>query len=61
MQHVVRHEVRRDSSAIKFDKDEIAVILALFYWLKRLTNEGWKETGVPGENPWCQASENATY
>ena len=25
------------------------------------TNEGGEETGVPGENPWRQASENATY
>ena len=26
-----------------------------------LTNEGGVETGVPGENPWRRASENATY
>ena len=25
-----------------------------------LTNEGGEETGVPGENPWWPASENAT-
>ena len=25
-----------------------------------LTDEGWEETGVPKENPWQQASENAT-
>ena len=26
-----------------------------------VTDEGGEETGVPGENPWGQASENATY
>ena len=26
-----------------------------------LTDEGGEETGVPQENPWWQASENATY
>ena len=31
---VTCHLVRRDSSAIKFDRDEIAFIWALFYWLK---------------------------
>ena len=33
MQHVVYHVVQRDSSAIKFDRVDIAFILALFYWL----------------------------
>ena len=51
MQHVACHLVRRDSSAIKFDRDEIAFILALLYWLKPLTDEEGEETGVPGENP----------
>ena len=50
VQHVC-HVVRRDSSATKFDRVEIASILALFYWLKPLTAEGGEETGVPGENP----------
>ena len=36
MVHFVCHVVRRDSSAIKFDRVEIAFILALFYWLKQL-------------------------
>ena len=45
------HLVRRDSSAVEFDRVEIAFILALFYWLKRLTDVGGEETGVPGENP----------
>ena len=31
--HVTCHLVRRDSSAIKFDRVEIAIIWALFYWL----------------------------
>ena len=34
------HLARRDSSAIKFVGVEIAFILALFYWLKPLTDEG---------------------
>ena len=51
MQRVVCHVVGRDSSAVKFDRVEIAFILALFYWLKPLTDDGGEETGVPGENP----------
>ena len=31
--HVTCHVVRRDSSAIKFERVEIAFTLALFYWL----------------------------
>ena len=46
--NVVCHLVLRDSSAIKFDRVEIAFIAALFYWLKPLTDEGGEETGVPG-------------
>ena len=53
--------VQRDSSATKFDRVEIAFILALLHWLKPLTNEGGEETGVSEENPWLQASEIATY
>ena len=34
--HVTCHLVRRDSSAIKFDRVEIAFIWALFDWLNRL-------------------------
>ena len=49
------------SSAIKFERVEIAFILAVFYWLEPLTDEGGEETGVPGENLSWQASENATY
>ena len=41
MQRVVCHLVRGDSSAIKFDRVEMAFILALLYWLKPLTDEGW--------------------
>ena len=32
------HVARRDSSAVKFDRVEIAFNLALFYWLKRLAD-----------------------
>ena len=57
MQHVVCHVVRRDRSATTFGRAEIAFSLALFYWLKRLTDEGGEETGVPGENPRRRHSE----
>ena len=36
----VCHLVRRDSSAIKTDRVKIAFIVALFRWLKLLTDEG---------------------
>ena len=37
--------VRRDSSAIKFDRVKVSFTLAFyFFWLKPLTNEGGKET-----------------
>ena len=58
---VTCHVVRRDSSAIKFDRVEIAFILAFNLLAEPLTDEGEEETGVPGENPWRRASENATY
>ena len=47
---VICHLVWRDSSAMKFDRNEIAFILALFYWMKPLTDEGGEETGAPGES-----------
>ena len=47
MQQAVCQLVRRDSSVIKFDKFEIA--LALFFWLKALTDDGGEEAGVPGK------------
>ena len=49
--HVVCHVVGRDSSAIKFDTVEFAFIVALFYWLKPLTDQREEEAGVPRENP----------
>ena len=51
MQPALCHLLRRDSSAFKYDRVEIAFILALFYWLKPLTDEGGEETGVPRDNP----------
>ena len=36
---------------IKFDRVEIAFIWALFLLAEPLTDEGEKETGIPGENP----------
>ena len=43
VQHVVYHVLRRDSSAIKFDRVEIAFILAMFHWLKPQTDKGWQQ------------------
>ena len=54
------HMVRRDSSAIKFDSLN-CIYLNFILLAEPLTNEGGEETGVPGENPWQWASENATY
>ena len=34
-----------------FDRVDIAFILALFRWLRLLSDEAGEETGVPGENP----------
>ena len=42
---------RAQSSAHQFGRVETACILALFHWLKPLTDEGAEETGVPEENP----------
>ena len=51
VQHVVCHLVRRVSSANKVGRVQITFILALLYCLKRLTDKGGEEAGVPGENP----------
>ena len=57
VQHVACDVVRRASSAIKFDRVDIAFILDLFYLLRPLTDEGGGGggggggAGVPGENP----------
>ena len=37
------------------------IYLSFILLAEPLTNEGGEETGVPGENPWQRASENATY
>ena len=51
------HVIPRDSSSIKFERADIAFVLALFHWLEPLTDEGEGEgevggggTGVPEEN-----------
>ena len=49
MQCAVCHKVQRGSS-VKFDRAEMAFILALFHWLKPLTDEGREETEYL-ENP----------
>ena len=61
VQHVVCHVVRRDSSALKFDRVEITIISTAFYWPKPISDEGGEETGASGENPRRRASENTTY
>ena len=48
VQCVVRHVVRRDSSAIEFGRNEIAFILALLYSLKPLADE----EGKCEDDPW---------
>ena len=42
---------RKESSATKFDRVEMAFIFALFHWLKPLNNKGREETGLLGDNP----------
>ena len=49
--YYVQHVMCHDKSAFKFDRVEITIILAIFNWLKPLTDAGGKETGVPKENP----------
>ena len=51
VRHVVSYVIRRDRLAIKFDRTEIAFILALVHGLKRLADERGEETGMTKENP----------
>ena len=51
VQHVVRHVVGRDSSASKSDRGEIALIFALFHWLKPLTDDRGEEYENPEKTP----------
>ena len=51
----------KQTAQLYSDRIEIAFILALFYWLKSLTDEGGEETGVPGEKARRRSSENTTY
>ena len=60
VQQVMCHVVQRASSSVKLERAEITFTLALFHWLKSLTNEGREETGVSRENAQQQASENAS-
>ena len=57
VQHAACHVVRRDSSAIKFDRAVIAFLLVLLHWLKPLTDGAGEGTGVPGEKPRRPAPE----
>ena len=51
MQHDVCHIVRRDSSAIKFDRVENHIYFSVILLAEPLASEGGEETRVPGENP----------
>ena len=48
VQHVVCHLVRRDSSAVKFDRVEISFISALSYWLSHPPMKEGTGGGVGG-------------
>ena len=48
VQRVACHVVRRDSSAVKFDRVEIAFILALLHWLEPLTFPSMPEHRLVG-------------
>ena len=54
VKHVMGHMVRRDSSAMKYDRVETVFSLALFRWLKLLTNERREEIKVSRENPYVE-------
>ena len=43
VQYAVCYVVRRDSSAVQFDRAEIAFVLAVFRWLEPFTDEGEEE------------------
>ena len=47
VQHAMSYVVRIDSTAVYFYRIEMTVILALFRWLKHLTDDGGEETRVP--------------
>ena len=51
VQHVACYLVRRDSSVVKVDKFKMAFILALFYWVKTVTDGEREKTGVGAEKP----------
>ena len=45
------HVIWRDSSAVNFDRVEIAFSCSLFIWLKSSTEEEGEESEVSGKNP----------
>ena len=49
---VTCHVVRKDSSAIKFDRAENHIYFSFILSTEPSTSEGGEETGVPGDNPW---------
>ena len=58
---IVGNVVRRDTSAIKFDRVLNRIYFSFILLPEPLTYEGGEKTGVPGENPRRRASEKNTY
>ena len=58
---VTYHVVRRDSSAIKFDRVEIAFILALCYWLIHLPMKEGRKPEYPEKTPGEELQKFATH
>ena len=62
MQHVVLYATWYEWTAQLLSLTEFkSHYLSFILLAELLTGEGEEETGLPGENPWRRALENATY
>ena len=62
MQHVVLHATWYKGTAQLLSWQGLNnIYLSFILTAALLADEGGEKTGVPGENPWRQPSENATY
>ena len=65
VQHVVLRATWYEGTAQLLSLTEVKSHLLELYltgWtIKPIKDEGREKAGVPGENPWRRASENATY
>ena len=62
MQHAVLRATWYEGTAqLLIWQSWIRIYFSFILLAKLLTDEGGAETGVPGENPWRRASENAIY